>query len=88
MMNKYEYKTMINNMAVYLNFFIKMTDKKGTSFRFTASSGSNIFAFEKLANQKSHAPFGPDLLAKCLFELAVGFWRFRSNWGSCYEDLL
>ena len=38
-----------------------MTDKKGTSFRFTTSSGSNIFAFEKLANQKSHAPFGPDL---------------------------
>ena len=34
-----EYKTMINNMAVYLYFFIKMADKKGTSFRFTTSSG-------------------------------------------------
>ena len=37
-----------------------MADKKGKSFRFTTSSGSNICAFEKLANQKSHAPFGPN----------------------------
>ena len=46
--------------AIHALTSIKMTDKKGTSFRFTTSSGSNIFAFEKLANQKSHAPFGPD----------------------------
>ena len=42
MMNKYEYKTMINNMAVYPYFLYKKMAEKGTSIRFTTPSVSNI----------------------------------------------
>ena len=56
-MNAYEYRKMINNMAVYVYFLFKTVMKREQAFVLQHRQVQLFFSLKILANHSSHAPF-------------------------------